>query len=152
VTLADWQPYQRFLKSPAFLLVPITLLVTQTAVDHPRIYFSLGATIEILCVALCVDRCVTICIGATARMLNSRILGYIGVLSYSLYLWQQPFLNRGSTSIYTSFPINIILAFVAALASYYFVEKPFLRLKDRIHVTAQSRNRRQTLGAMTATS
>jgi len=36
-TLADWQPYQRFLKSPAFLLVPITLLVTQTAVDHPRI-------------------------------------------------------------------------------------------------------------------
>jgi peptidoglycan/LPS O-acetylase OafA/YrhL len=151
-TLADWQPYQRFLRSPAFVLVPITLLVTQTAADHPRIYYSLGATIEIMCVALCVDRCVTICVGAIARMLNSRSLAYIGVLSYSLYLWQQPFLNRGSTSIYTSFPINIILAFAAALASHYFVEKPFLRLKERIHVTARSRNRGQTLDAVTAAS
>jgi peptidoglycan/LPS O-acetylase OafA/YrhL len=151
-TLADWQPYQRFLRSPAFLLVPIILLVTQTAADHPRIYNSLGATVEILCVALCVDRCVTICMGAIGRMLNSRILRYIGVLSYSLYLWQQPFLNRASTSIYTSFPINIILAFAAALASYYFVEKPFLWLKDGIHSTAQSRDRRQTLDTVTATS
>lgn len=149
--LADWRTYQRFLRSPAFFLVPITLLVIRATADHPRIYYSLGATVEILCIALCVDRCVTISIGAIARMLNSRSLGYIGVLSYSLYLWQQPFLNRASTSIYTSFPINIILAFAAALASHYFVEKPFLRLKERIHVTAQGRNRQQGLAAVTAT-
>jgi len=147
-TLAGWQPYQRFLRSPVFLLVPITLLATQTIVDHPRIYYSLGASIEILCVALCIDRCVTICMGAIGRILESRILGYIGVLSYSLYLWQQPFLNRGSSSIYTSFPMNIVLAVAAALASYYLVEKPFLRFKDRFYATEQSRNHRQT-GAAT---
>jgi peptidoglycan/LPS O-acetylase OafA/YrhL len=144
--------YQRFLRSPAFLLVPITLLATQAAAGHPRIYYSLGASVEILCVALCIDRCVTICMGAMGRMLNSRILGYIGVLSYSLYLWQQPFLNRGSTSIYASFPINIILAFVAALASYYLVEKPFLRIKDRNRVTAKSRNHQKALDRAVVTT
>jgi peptidoglycan/LPS O-acetylase OafA/YrhL len=151
-TLANWQLYQRFLRSPAFLLVPITLLATQAAAGHPRIYYSLGASVEILCVALCIDRCVTICMGAMGRMLNSRILGYIGVLSYSLYLWQQPFLNRGSTSIYASFPINIILAFVAALASYYLVEKPFLRIKDRNRVTAKSRNHQKALDRAVVTT
>jgi peptidoglycan/LPS O-acetylase OafA/YrhL len=141
--IAKWPPYQRFLRSPAFLLVPITLVATQTIADHPRIYYSVGASLEILCVSLCIDRCVTICRGTIGKILDSRILGYIGVLSYSLYLWQQPFLNRGSNAIYASFPLNIILALAAALASHYFVEKPFLRFKDRICATPQNRDHHQ---------
>jgi peptidoglycan/LPS O-acetylase OafA/YrhL len=57
---------------------------------------------------------------------------FVGVLSYSLYLWQQPFLNRHlGTSWMAAFPVNIILAGVMALASYYLVEQPFLRLRAR---------------------
>jgi peptidoglycan/LPS O-acetylase OafA/YrhL len=31
------------------------------------------------------------------------------------------------------FPIDLVLAFGCALASYYVVERPFLALKDRLH-------------------
>ncbi|MEP6729796.1 MAG: acyltransferase [bacterium] len=65
------------------------------------------------------------------RLLNVRALVFIGTLSYSLYLWQQLFVDRESTSWPHAFPMNIMLAFLAALASYYAVEQPFLRLRHR---------------------
>jgi peptidoglycan/LPS O-acetylase OafA/YrhL len=34
-----------------------------------------------------------------------------------------------------AFPLNILIAFVVALISYYGFEKPFLQLKDRFATT-----------------
>jgi peptidoglycan/LPS O-acetylase OafA/YrhL len=56
----------------------------------------------------------------------------VGVISYSLYLWQQLFLCRYHASWFTTFPLNIVLAFAAATASYHLVEQPFLRLRERL--------------------
>jgi peptidoglycan/LPS O-acetylase OafA/YrhL len=56
----------------------------------------------------------------------------IGVLSYSLYLWQNPFLLGDMSNVWTTFPQNLIFGIAAALGSYYLVEKPFLRLKDKV--------------------
>jgi peptidoglycan/LPS O-acetylase OafA/YrhL len=61
------------------------------------------------------------------------------VLSYSIYLWQQPFLDRASDGFVHRFPQNLILAFAAALASYYLIEKPFLRLRHRISAARRKR-------------
>jgi peptidoglycan/LPS O-acetylase OafA/YrhL len=55
---------------------------------------------------------------------------FVGVLSYSLYLWQQLFLNRASTSWIERFPENLVLAFCAALVCHYAIERPFLKLRD----------------------
>ncbi|WP_259070305.1 acyltransferase family protein [Mucilaginibacter sp. X4EP1] len=63
--------------------------------------------------------------------LNTSVMSYIGKLSYSLYLWQQlftadkPFLHQ--------MPIIIIflLIFISANISYFFVEKPFLKIKNK---------------------
>jgi peptidoglycan/LPS O-acetylase OafA/YrhL len=66
------------------------------------------------------------------RLLNSRPLVAIGVLSYSLYLWQEPFLYFQARSWPTTFPQNVVLAFAAATASYWLVERPFLALKGRL--------------------
>ena len=65
--------------------------------------------------------------------MNLRPLAFVGLLSYSLYLWQEPFLLPGGQSrAWTSaFPLNIGCAVLAALASYYLVERPFLKLKNR---------------------
>ena len=46
---------------------------------------------------------------AAGRLLNARPVAFVGVLSYSLYLWQQPFLNRHSGSWISSFPVNLAL-------------------------------------------
>ncbi|MFC5490849.1 acyltransferase family protein [Dokdonella soli] len=65
----------------------------------------------------------------TGRLLNLRPVVFIGTLSYSLYLWQQPFLNRHADAPVTAFPLNLALAFAAALLSYFIIERPFLRLR-----------------------
>lgn len=54
-------------------------------------------------------------------------------MSYSLYLWQEPFLYFLVDSWETRFPLNLLLSFTAAWLSYRFVEQPFLRLKERLH-------------------
>lgn len=71
------------------------------------------------------------------RICNFKLLAWIGVLSYSLYLWQQPFLYFGSTAWVCSFPQNIFFSFAAAIASYFVIEKPFLRLKERMSASSK---------------
>jgi peptidoglycan/LPS O-acetylase OafA/YrhL len=68
------------------------------------------------------------------KMLNSKLFDYIGLLSYSIYLWQQLFIMN-STHWWQRFPYNLIFIFGAALFSYYIIEKPFLRLKSRFTKT-----------------
>jgi peptidoglycan/LPS O-acetylase OafA/YrhL len=75
------------------------------------------------------------------KFLNGRVLTAIGVGSYSLYLWQQIFLDRGKSEWVYRFPQNLLLAAAAAAISYFLIEKPFLILKDRI-----SRPSRPTVG------
>jgi len=65
--------------------------------------------------------------------LNWKPVTAIGVLSYSLYLWQQLFLNRYSSAWANAFPQNLILAISAALGSYFMLEKPLLKLRQRLH-------------------
>lgn len=67
------------------------------------------------------------------RWLSFRPLVVVGIGSYSLYLWQEPFLNPRAAHWWTTFPQNLALAGLAALISYRLVERPFLRIKDRFH-------------------
>jgi peptidoglycan/LPS O-acetylase OafA/YrhL len=57
---------------------------------------------------------------------------FVGTLSYSIYLWQQIFINRNSTSIISTFPVDLILVGACALGSYYLVERPFLRWRPKV--------------------
>lgn len=56
---------------------------------------------------------------------------YVGTLSYSLYLCQQPFLHARVHNILTGFPLNVGCAVLAALSLHYLVERPMLRLRNR---------------------
>lgn len=67
-----------------------------------------------------------------ANFLNAKPLMHIGVLSYSLYIWQQLFLTDIYTSWVNRFPQNLLLVFVTATVSYYAIEKPILGLKKRV--------------------
>ncbi|MFD2542027.1 acyltransferase family protein [Lacinutrix gracilariae] len=66
-------------------------------------------------------------------VLEYKPIAFIGKISYGLYVYQGLFLRTGpggSLEI-QKFPLNIILVFVVAIISYYFVEKPILQLKRR---------------------
>lgn len=67
------------------------------------------------------------------RLANLKPITLIGAMSYSLYLWQEPFLYFLVDSWETRFPLNLALSFGAAWLSYRFIEQPFLRLKERLH-------------------
>jgi peptidoglycan/LPS O-acetylase OafA/YrhL len=66
-------------------------------------------------------------ITAKPVILNHWVPVWIGTMSYSLYLWQMPFLNPAA-------PINLWLrlplAFVCAALSYYAIERPVLALRE----------------------
>ena len=72
---------------------------------------------------------VAVVIGAAIErrdaFLNKGPLVWSGLLSYSLYLWQQPFLVMNGVLNY--FVVRVALTFVAAYCSYRWVEQPVIR-------------------------
>lgn len=61
------------------------------------------------------------------RWLNARPVIWLGQISYSLYLWQQLFVFGTAGRPW----YGVIAAVGAASASYYFVERPMLRLREK---------------------
>lgn len=62
--------------------------------------------------------------------LNLKFISFIGLISYSLYLWQQIFIF-GNLGWIRNAPLNLLFIFIMALFSYYVIEKPFLKLKSK---------------------
>ena len=82
--------------------------------------------------AILVHRSVTLPRDRLGRILNWKPIEFVGVLSYSLYLWQQLFLDRNSAAWVNTFPQNIVFAVAASLASYLLLENPLLKLRHRL--------------------
>ena len=121
--------YMKALESPLFVGVPVGAIAGALTHDYPTVSFALGMTLTNICVALVIDWCVTFHKGRIGRLLNAAPLVFVGWISYSLYLWQQPFLNRASTADVASFPMNLGLAIAFALVSYAVIERPSLALR-----------------------
>jgi hypothetical protein len=124
--------YMKAISSPFFILVPLAAIAGALTHDYPTVSFGAGMTLTNICVALTIDWCVTFHEGRVGRVLNAAPLVFIGWISYSLYLWQQPFLNRASSADIASFPVNLALAFACALVSYFVIERPSLALRKHL--------------------
>lgn len=75
--------------------------------------------------------------GLAHQWLNSRLLVWIGTVSYSVYIWQQLFLLRPGENILPLgrlglFPLNIVCVFAVASCSFYFIERPAIAFGKRI--------------------
>jgi peptidoglycan/LPS O-acetylase OafA/YrhL len=64
----------------------------------------------------------------SGRILNTAIFRHIGVISYSLYLWQ----NILTADAARYFPFNLAAILLCAELSFRLVERPSLRLRDRL--------------------
>ena len=140
--------FQRIMNSNWFFLIPLAIFAVN-ARGGARLRWALLETLINVMIALCVCRATIHTQDFAGRVLNWPPLAFVGVLSYSLYLWQQPFIDRASTLWIARFPQNLILAFCAALLCHYAIEKPFLSLRDAKRVRrAPSTEVPQPVGSM----
>ena len=77
--------------------------------------------------------------GLAKSILNTRLMNFLGLISYSLYIWQEPFFiwpsDFGFNSLITfEWPFNVIGIFLVATASYYCLERPLVLLRRRFSV------------------
>jgi peptidoglycan/LPS O-acetylase OafA/YrhL len=113
-------------------LVSLTILaacIAGTGILHGLFAFSIGMTIEGIAIATVLVNVLERPEQPFARLLCARPATWIGTISYSLYLWQQPFLFPRDNSPLGRFPINLVALLVVACASYYLVERTFFKAK-----------------------
>jgi len=139
----DWNPkFLPYLKTVIFLiLVPILILLYTLNIPFPDGTFFQPPIVNIIEALILSILLVLLIIpqkDLVYRFLNLKIIRFIGVLSYSLYVWQQifvidipwkPFGLLGKNKF-----LQIGLLFVIALISHYGYERKFLKLKARFEV------------------
>ncbi|MCU1284336.1 MAG: acyltransferase 3 [Acidobacteriales bacterium] len=101
-----------------------------------RYMFSVGFSLEAICILTIMLWLVTHYDSLAGRALHHPVLVHIGRISYSIYLWQMIFLYEANTSVFGSPGIDLISIFLCAEFSYFCIEWPFLRLRDRKRVFA----------------
>ena len=111
-------------------ILALILLMNRSLSYSPAWVF--GTSVINIGLAILIHRSVYCSAGWSGKVLNWPPIAFVGVLSYSLYLWQQLFLNRQSSAWVNAFPQNLALAFAAALGSYFLLEKPLFRLRHRL--------------------
>jgi peptidoglycan/LPS O-acetylase OafA/YrhL len=76
-----------------------------------------------------------------SAILGSKVLVKVGIISYSLYLWQQLFIGRQTWQPWLKpfhdyshgalIAVKLVIVFLIGFVSYYFVELKFLKIKNR---------------------
>lgn len=129
--------YRNFPKETATLCCFPILLVEQHNNGNPSM------TVFLL-IAIAIASTLTVEEGLGYKWLNSRLLVWIGTISYSLYIWQQLFLIRASSLFnpfgrLALFPLNIVAAFTLAVLSRYLLERPLIGFGRRRKLALSNR-------------
>ncbi len=118
-----------------YLLFPAAFF-TYLLETRPTIWCLIAVSFSNVAFALVIDRTISTQSDVIGRGLLHPWLERIGVLSYSIYLWQQLFLRQSLVrepvwSVLCSVPLSVALAMIAGALSYYLIERPILRRRPR---------------------
>jgi len=118
----------------SFVLFIIALIFRMECVEVLKsTYFT--STIFSIIIALVIFLCLTNSNDFLSRLLKNKLLISLGVLSYSLYIWQQIFLHKQPWA--TAFKygdslwLNVPTLFITSYLSYHFYELRFLKFKEK---------------------
>lgn len=134
----------RIIHLRGFFVIPVvSVIMYATLKPYPVFYWAIGESVALICIAITIWRVIHVRDWAF-WLLNTKPLTTIGVLSYSLYIWQQLFLNPDWNTVVNRLPLNLFLIFGVAACSYYFIETPFLRLRPMLALWLQNQRQRDT--------
>jgi peptidoglycan/LPS O-acetylase OafA/YrhL len=131
--IVAWRPVWGRAAAVAAMAIPIAL-------SHRLLLgwftVTLGPLVQALAAGYLVCSFVLHRQGVGYRLLNLKPVAFIGVLSYSLYIWQQPFFSPPAifgvpSSIFLTFPFNLVSLFAVSMLSYGLLERPLTKLRFR---------------------
>lgn len=140
--VSDSEKGRRWLRRPG-LFGPVSMVSAATFLvvmlstkwlDRPWVRVGVP-TAGYVCCAWILQGLVSCPEGGVVRFLESAPIAATGRLSFSLYLWQQPFApyaGQWAPRWFREFPANLLFAFSLAVASHWLVERPFLSLRSRL--------------------
>ena len=121
--------------------MPLLTFVVLSLVIGPRVPRSelfrdvFGFAIAPPLIAILIVQCLALSKKREWAWLEWRWLSYVGQISYGIYLYQQLTIDYATRhpvgAAWVTLPIAIALTVLLASASYWLVEKPFLRFKRR---------------------
>ncbi len=107
---------------------------------HPRIeliftgryLMTIGYTLVGIAISIIVFHFITHYKSIAGTFLNSAPMRHLGILSYGIYLWQQPFFNRHLQ--FFGFWQSLLIVILCAEISFQLVELPMMRMRKRFLV------------------
>lgn len=129
--LGESRFYRKLQSTRGYLLLPVILIVASGLSYRvsQALYYVIGQTIGNLGGALLLDYVIRNPRSLTGRVLNTKPFVLIGLWSYSIYLWQELLLDPDPGALNLQFPWGHLSLLVVSIASYYLIEKQFLRLR-----------------------
>lgn len=88
-----------------------------------------GFTLNALCLSQILIYVVRVPNSLPGKLLNTRVLRHLGVISYGLYLWQHLFTRPNSVRFV---PWNLLAILICAELSHWLVEQPSFWLRDQL--------------------
>ncbi len=124
---------------PLFAALTVILLVLSAAAElHWQDAYrdTYGFIVNPVLCALLIPQLISLRTASLVRWLEWKPIKYLGSISYSLYLYQQLILGTVRKALqFTSYPLQVTASvgvlIIVASCSYWLVEKPLLRMKDR---------------------
>jgi peptidoglycan/LPS O-acetylase OafA/YrhL len=133
--LTEHATYRRWIDSPAYLLIIPAVLAINALERFAKLDWIFCSTAQNVVIALFIERVTRSERGWVPKVLNFRPIVLLGLWGYSIYLWQQPLLNRQVQDNWlTAFPVNLLGCLALAGTSCYLVEQPALRLRQRLEL------------------
>ncbi|HEX4347553.1 MAG TPA: acyltransferase [Vicinamibacterales bacterium] len=131
--------FQRVIRSRYGAVAPVVVLALDFLDHHSALYHGVAQPAITAGICYSIARYTHAVQSPGARLLAARPLVWLGQRSYSLYLWQQLFLDPYQHSLLQAFPISLLGAFACAGASYRFIEVPLNRLRRRFRAARTAR-------------
>ncbi|MFZ2276514.1 MAG: acyltransferase [Prosthecobacter sp.] len=120
------------------VLLHLEILQTIPDFDHlcQKVDVVTGRSLQSLGFALLMMQSVVVPRLPIYRILNLRPVMQLGVLSYSIYIWQQLFCTKPENygipdAWWNTYPLWLAPALLVAVVSYYGLERPLLNLRHR---------------------
>jgi peptidoglycan/LPS O-acetylase OafA/YrhL len=135
---AMFRRFERAVRSSAWLpLLTLGLLWYSRELGSEQYHYTLGMTVDAVLLGIFIIQMLGLSEAKGWNWLNSQPVRWLGLISYPCYLWHEWGLDIGShlfaptTHKWAAFSAGYLATIALAAGSYYVIEQPFLRIKER---------------------